>query len=41
MVIRVSAEDPDEEILILEATSNSGVHLKVFSKMVKHIGNFY
>jgi hypothetical protein len=41
MVIRVSAEDPADEILILEATSNSGVHLKIFSKMIKHIGDFY
>jgi hypothetical protein len=44
MVIRMNGanpDDPDDDICILEATSNSGVHLKLFSNMVKYIGNFY
>jgi hypothetical protein len=34
-------DDHDNEIFILESTSNLGVHLIRFSNLVKHIGVFY
>jgi len=44
MVIRMDNDKDDDDtddICILEATTNSGVHLKYFKNMVKHIGGFY
>ena len=41
MIIRVDADEKEDEILVMEATTNSGVHLKNFSKMTVHLGGFY
>ena len=39
MVLKIGGYD--NEIIIIEATGNRGVHLKKFSSIIPHIGKFY
>lgn len=37
----IKFDSVENDIFLLEATSNLGVHLKRFSSIVPHIGGFY